>query len=228
MGRASGREKPRRARAVASGETHAATRPNRQGARSRRRRETRTGRRLARSRSGCGPRGTRSRRIARRKPLERGRGRRKPIAPHPDVGQRNRPDEPDRKGRGGRAGKANRRRKAYVGDTREVNRKRGGAAERRRRHLPGEALKGEPRGRARLRHTGEAMQGARRRGGQEPRGRNMTRELEGPGAVALHGWVASRGKRTSRERVARAKARARGFTGKTLKRDRSLREWPNR
>jgi hypothetical protein len=52
------------------------------------------------------------------------------------------------------------------------------------------ALKGEPRERARLKHTGEIDEGARRRSGQEPQGRNVTRELECPGVVALVGMMA--------------------------------------
>jgi hypothetical protein len=91
--------------------------------------------------------------------------------------------------------------------TRGANRKRGCVAERRTRPLPGQALKGEPRGRARLRHTGEAVQGARRRGGQEPRGRNVTRGVETPGVVALDGRVVPMGKQTSRERSVRQRPR---------------------
>lgn len=43
-----------------------------------------------------------------------------------------------------------------------------------RRPLSGQASKGEPRGRARMKHAGEVAGGARRRGTQEVRGRNMT------------------------------------------------------
>lgn len=93
-----------------------------------------------------------------------------------------------------------------------------------------QALKGEPRGRARVKQTGETARGARRRGGQEPRGRNMTRGVDAPGVVALHGWVASMGKRTSGERCAGPLRRdpARGTPGDTLERGRSLREASNR
>lgn len=63
------------------------------------------------------------------------------------------------------------------------------------RSLPGQALKGEPHERARLKHIGEIVEGARRRSGPEPQGRNMTRGAEAPGMVALGNWVALKGKK---------------------------------
>jgi hypothetical protein len=44
-----------------------------------------------------------------------------------------------------------------------------------------QALKGEPRERARLKEIGESVEGGRRRGAAEARGRNVTREVECPG-----------------------------------------------
>jgi hypothetical protein len=58
------------------------------------------------------------------------------------------------------------------------------------RSLSGQALKGEPRERARLKHTGETVSGARRRGRQELRGRNVTRGRHAPGVCGSCGWVA--------------------------------------
>jgi len=49
------------------------------------------------------------------------------------------------------------------------------------RFRSGQALKGEPRERARLKQIGEFVEGGRRRGAAEARGRNVTREMEFPG-----------------------------------------------
>jgi len=108
-----------------------------------------------------------------------------------------------------------------AGDAGFVNRKRGGARREAGRPLPGQALKGEPRERARLKHTGEIVEGGRRRSGREPHGRNVTREVEVPGVVALDGWVALRGKEpresaaqdVRRKAVRRGNARARLWSG---------------
>jgi len=102
-----------------------------------------------------------------------------------------------------------RRRRCGSGDPAATRQSQEGMSRREaRRSLPCQALKGEPRGRARPRHAGEAAQGARRRGGREPRGRNMTRETEAPGVVALRGRVASRGEETSGERCVGSLRRA--------------------
>jgi len=123
------------------------------------------------------------------------------------LGHRNRPADPDRKERGGRRErKARFRFRAMFSDTGSQSQE-GMRRREATRPLPGQALKGEPRGRARLRYTGEAVQGARRRGGQEPRGRNMTRGVEAPGRVALDGRVVPMGKETSRERSVRHRPR---------------------
>jgi len=87
-----------------------------------------------------------------------------------------------------------------------ANRTKGSDAERRTRFLPGQALKGEPRGRARLRHTGERATGARRRGRQERRGRNFDPEEATPGAVARRLWVASWGNKPRESRWRRRTA----------------------
>lgn len=76
-----------------------------------------------------------------------------------------------------------------------ANRTRGRGAGMRRPSSPAQALKGEPRKRARLKNTGEIGEGARRRSGQEPQGRNVTRDLESPGVVALAGTLALWGKK---------------------------------
>jgi hypothetical protein len=78
----------------------------------------------------------------------------------------------------------------FADDAGNANRKRGSGVGRRRRPSSANALKGEPRERARLKHTGEIGEGARRRSGQEPQGRNVTRDLECPGVVALVGMMA--------------------------------------
>jgi hypothetical protein len=91
----------------------------------------------------------------------------------------------------------------------------------RRLSTPAEALKGEPRERARLKHTGEIGEGERRRSGQEPQGRNVTRDLESPGVVALAGMFALWGVKP-RESGARDAVERRGRTpespGQTLER----------
>jgi len=80
-----------------------------------------------------------------------------------------------------------------AGDGGSANRKRGRSHREMTRFRPGQALKGEPRERVRLKHTGEIVGGARRRSGLEPQGRNMTRGAEAPGMVAPDDWVALRG-----------------------------------
>jgi hypothetical protein len=109
----------------------------------------------------------------------------------------------------------------FADDAGIANRRRGSGAGMRRRPSPAEALKGEPRERARLKHTGEIGEGARRRSGQEPQGRNVTRELENPGVVALAGMMALWGVRP-RESGAGDAVERRGRTpespGQTLER----------
>lgn len=70
------------------------------------------------------------------------------------------------------------------------------------RSLHGQALKGEPRERARLKNTGEIIAGARRRGTQEVRGRNMTRA----GKVRER-WLALIGLRCGGRNLGRARRR---------------------
>jgi hypothetical protein len=109
----------------------------------------------------------------------------------------------------------------FADDAGIANRKRGGGAGMRRLSTPAEALKGEPRERARLKHTGEIGEGERRRSGQEPQGRNVTRDLESPGVVALAGMFALWGVKP-RESGARDAVERRGRTpespGQTLER----------
>jgi len=107
------------------------------------------------------------------KPLKRGPDRRKPVVlPHVGPGAIQ-----------------------VAGDDGNANRKRGCHRREAMRPQPGQALKGEPRERARVINIGEIVEGARRRSGQEPQGRNMTREVEFPGMVALDGMVALLGKK---------------------------------
>jgi hypothetical protein len=97
-----------------------------------------------------------------------------------------------------------------------ANRRKGSCVERRVQSLSGQALKGKPRGRARLKHAGEIATGARRRGRQERRGRNLTRRRQ------LREWwlVARRLRRGGRnlERADDAGGRRHGHPGKTPKR----------
>lgn len=83
-----------------------------------------------------------------------------------------------------------------------ANRKRGCCAERRKRSLSCQALKGEPHERARLRkHRGD-RDGSK---ASKPAGTARTQqdpEEATPGVVARHDWVALQGKKTSRERQA--------------------------
>jgi len=97
-----------------------------------------------------------------------------------------------------------------------ANRRKGSCVERRVQSLPGQALKGKPRGRARLKHTGEIVTGARRRGRSERRGRNRTRrrQLRGRWLVAIG---LRRGGRNL-ERADVAGGRRHGRPGKTPKR----------
>jgi hypothetical protein len=98
----------------------------------------------------------------------------------------------------------------------QANRKKGSDVERRTRFLPGQALKGEPRGRARLRHTGEIATGGRRRGRQERRGRNVTRRRQ-----LREWWLVAVGLRlggTDLERADGVGGRRHGPSGHTLQR----------
>lgn len=58
------------------------------------------------------------------------------------------------------------------------------------RFQSGQALKGEPRERARLKEIGEFVEGERRRGAAEARGRNLTRAVECPGVRGSR-WMGS-------------------------------------
>jgi hypothetical protein len=73
-------------------------------------------------------------------------------------------------------------RKPFGSVTPLANRKRGCCAERRKRSLSCQALKGEPHERAWLKKTREIATGARRRSRQERQGRNKTRRRQ------LRGW----------------------------------------
>jgi len=96
----------------------------------------------------------------------------------------------EREGEDGRPDDPVFRRKA-LSQRPEANRRRGGAAERRRRHLSGEALKGEPRGRARLRYTGEADAGSKasRRAGTARTQHDPGGGMPGGGGSARPGCV---------------------------------------
>lgn len=83
---------------------------------------------------------------------------------------------------------------------REANRRKGSDAERRTRSRPGQALKGEPRGRARMKQAGEIVTGARRRSRLERQGRNFDPEEATPGVVARRGWVAPWGNKPHESR----------------------------
>lgn len=87
-----------------------------------------------------------------------------------------------------------------VSRDRAANRRKGGDAERRTRSRPGQALKGEPRGRARMKQAGEIGTGATRRGRLERRGRNIDPEEATPGVVARRGWVAPWGNKPHESR----------------------------
>jgi hypothetical protein len=80
-----------------------------------------------------------------------------------------------------------------------------------------QALKGEPRERARLKHIGEIVPGARRRGGQEPRGRNMTRARQARerwlGTVGLRCWGNEPRESDGAGMLRRADARVRLWSG---------------
>jgi len=97
-----------------------------------------------------------------------------------------------------------------------ANRRKGSCVERRVQSLPGQALKGEPRGRARMKHAGEIATGARRRGRSERRGRNRTRrrQLRGRWLVVIG---LRRGGRNL-ERADGAGGRRHGRPGNTPKR----------
>jgi hypothetical protein len=84
MEKASGREKPRRARAAFDGETRRRYAPTGSGPDREKPKGMERGGPAVRSRGW--PRGRRKRRTAGRKPLERGRARREPRAPDPRVG----------------------------------------------------------------------------------------------------------------------------------------------
>jgi hypothetical protein len=99
---------------------------------------------------------------------------------------------------------------------RMANRRKGCDAERRTRSMPGQALKGKPRGRARMKQAGEIATGARRRGRLERRGRNRTRRRQ-----LREWWLAAIGLRrggTNLERAGDAGGRRRGRPGDTPKR----------
>jgi hypothetical protein len=108
-------------------------------------------------------------------------------------------------------------RQGPVGSARpSANRMKGGDAERRTRSMPGQALKGKPRGRARMKQAGEIATGARRRGRLERRGRNRTRRRQ-----LREWWLAAIGLRrggTNLERAGDAGGRRRGRPGDTPKR----------
>jgi len=133
-------------------------------------------------------------------------GRRPPTG-KPDGQRPNRHGDqpPEARPRCAKADRADRHRPRFIsglGSERGANRTRGCGRREATRSVPGQALKGEPRERARLKDTGEIVEGATRRSGQEPQGRNWTRGMEAPGWVALDGWVALWGNRTSGERCA--------------------------
>jgi len=99
---------------------------------------------------------------------------------------------------------------------REANRRKGSDAERRTRSRPGQALKGEPRGRARMKQAGEIVTGARRRSRLERQGRNKTRRRQ-----LREWWLVAVGLRrggTNLMRAGDAGGRRRGRPGDTPKR----------
>jgi hypothetical protein len=88
--------------------------------------------------------------------------------------------EAERSRRQVRAGETGTRRTAWSfgSATPLANRKKGCCAERRKRSLSCQALKGEPHERAWLKNTREIATGARRRSRQERQGRNKTRRRQ--------------------------------------------------
>jgi hypothetical protein len=100
-------------------------------------------------------------------------------------------------------------RQCPIGSARpSANRRKGCDAERRTRSMPGQALKGKPRGRARMKQAGEIVTGARRRSRLERQGRNRTRRRQ-----LRERWLVTIGLRrggTNLERAGDAGGRRRG------------------